>query len=238
MRKPNLLDKLELGVLAQRRNRLCDLEHGADNIVTRIPQVPQLPQPVQSRIDITLVAGLEHRLHLDRVRAIHHFKDILPAHEAEAGVCRLQVVNRLPHVSLGAEDQRGQAVVVVLDFFGLDDLQQAFDDLRVGELGEAQDGAAGLQGFDDLVGLVAGESKACRVGVDLHCAAKRLLGARGHAVGFVEDYDLVPTWREGDFLLGEAFDALADYFNACLVFWNWYVSMGGLFFCVCCWCSS
>lgn len=39
--------------------------------------------------------------------------------------------------------------------------------------------------------------------------------ARRHAVGFVEDYDLVAAGREGHFLLGKAFDALADYFDAC-----------------------
>lgn len=218
MREPNLLDKLQLGVLAQRRNRLGDLEHGTNNIMTRVPQVPQLPEAIQRCVHVPLVARLEHGLHLDRVRTIHHLEHVIPRHEPEARVRRLQVVDRLPHVSLGAEHQRRQPVVRVLDFLGLDDLQKPLDDLRVRQLGVAQDRAARLQRLDDLVGLVAREGEARRVGVDLHRAAQRLLRARGHAVGFVEDHDLVAARREGDFLLGEAFDALADYFDACLVF--------------------
>lgn len=226
MRKPNLLDKLELSMLAQRRDRLGDLEHGRNDIMTGIPKIPQLPQAVQRRINITLVARLEHRLHLDRVRAIHHLEYIISAHEPEARVRRLQVIDRLPHVTFGAEDQSRKAVVAVLDFFGFDDLQQPLDDLRVGELGVAQNCAAGLERLDDLVGLVAGEGEARGVRVDLHCAAKRLLRARGHAVGFVEDYDFVSPGREGDFLLGEAFDSLADYFDACFFWVGLRVSMG------------
>lgn len=144
MREPNLLDKLQLRVLAQRRDRLGHLEHGADDIMARVPQVPQLPQPVQRRVHVALVARLQHRLHLDRVRAIHHFEHVIAAHEPESGMCGLQVVDRLPHVALGTKHQGGEAVVRVLDFFGFDDLQQPLDNLRVRQLGVAQDRAARL----------------------------------------------------------------------------------------------
>lgn len=66
--------------------------------------------------------------------------------------------------------------------FRFADLHQAFDDLGVGEAGVAQDGAAGLDGLDDLVGGVAGECEACGRGVDFHCAAQGLLGAGCHAI--------------------------------------------------------
>ena len=71
-----------------------------------------------------------------------------------------------------------------------------------------------MQGLDDLVGHVAGEGEARGGGVDFHGAAEGLLGARGHAVGFVEDDEFLAAVREGDLFLGEAFDAVADDVDA------------------------
>lgn len=124
----------------------------------------------------------------------------------------------------------------MVDALGGDDLQEALHDLRVGEAGVAQDGAAGLEGLDDLVGLVAREGEARGAGVDFHRAAESLLRAGCHAgkemvlvveggrreeggvpVCFVEDDELLPTLREGDFLLGKAFDPVADYVDTCRV---------------------
>ena len=102
----------------------------------------------------------------------------------------------------------------MLDLFRFADLHQALDDLGVGQAGVAEDGAAGLQGFDDLVGLVAGEGEASGGGVDFHGAPEGLLGAGGHAVGFVEDDDLLPALGKGDFLLCETFDSVADDVDA------------------------
>ena len=117
------------------------------------------------------------------MRRVHNAKDVVAAHEAEPGPRRLQVVDRLAHVALGAEDEGGEAVVGVLDVFGGDDLQEATDDLGVGEAGVAEDGAAGLEGLDDFVGGVAGEGEACGAGVDFHCAPEGLLRAGCHAGG-------------------------------------------------------
>lgn len=215
MREADLADELELRVLAQRRDRLGDLEHGADDVVARVPQIPELLQGIQRALDVALVAGLQHGLHLDGVGRVHDLEDVVAAHEAEARVRALQVVDGLAHVALGAEHERRHALVVVLDAFGGDDLQEALDDLGVGEPAVPQDGAAGLQGLDDLVGLVAGEGEARRVRVDLHRAAQGLLRAGRHAVCLVEDHEFVAARGEGDFLLGEAFDSVAHDVDAC-----------------------
>lgn len=115
------------------------------------------------------------------MRAVHHLEDVVAVDEAEAGPGRLQVVDGLAHVAFGGEDEGGEAVVAVLHLFGVDDLEEAGDDLGVGEAGVAEDGAAGLEGFDDFVGGVAGECEAGGGGVDFHCASEGLLGAGGHA---------------------------------------------------------
>lgn len=99
------------------------------------------------------------------------------------------------------------------DVFRRADLEEAREDLRVCEAGVAEDGAAGLEGLDDLVGGVAGEGEAGGGGVDLHGAPEGLLGAGCHAVGgelsgmgtrdggerlpvrFIEDDELLPPGR-------------------------------------------
>ncbi len=182
--------------------------------MTRVPQTPKLVQRVQCRVDLALPARFDHRLHFDRVRTVDDAEDVVAAHEAEAGPGALQVVDGLAHVALGAEDEGRDAVLAVLDLFRLADLHQSFDDLGVGQAGVAEDGAARLEGLDDLVGLVAGEGEAGGRGVDFHGASEGLLRAGGHAVGFVEDDDLLPALGEGDFLLREAFDSVADDIDA------------------------
>lgn len=181
MRKANLADKLQAGMFTERRDGLGDAEHGTDDIVAGIAQSPQVVQGVQGGVDFPLPAGLDHGLHLDRVGRVHDAEDVVAAHEAEAGPGRLQVVDGLAHVALGAEDEGGQAVVGVLDALGVDDLEQALHHLGVAEAGVAQDGAAGLERFDDFVRLVAREGEARGAGVDFHGAAESLLRAGRHA---------------------------------------------------------
>lgn len=60
-------------------------------------------------------------------------------------------------------------------------LQQPLKNLRVGESSVTEDGASRLDGFDDLVGHVAGEGESSGVGVDLHRSSKGLLSSSGHA---------------------------------------------------------
>ena len=78
-------------------------------------------------------------------------------------------------------------------------------DLRVGELGVSEDGASGLDGFDDLVGGVAGESESRRLRVDLHRSPHRLLRAVRHRVCLVQDHDLVAAFRQSYFLRNAGF---------------------------------
>lgn len=151
------------------------------------------------------------------MRAVHDAEDVVPADEAEAGPGALQVVDGLAHVALGAEHQRGNAVLGVVHLFGLADLHQPLHDLGVGEARVAEDGAAGLDWLDDLVGLVAGKGKAGGRRVDLHCTAQCLLGAGRHTVRLVEDDDLVPTRRQGDFLLGKPLDPIPHHVDASLI---------------------
>ena len=214
MTKPNLPHKLQPHPLTQAIHTLRHPKHGTNNIMRAIPQPPKLLQPPNRRIDLALNTRLQHRLHLDRMRTIHDAKDIIPAHDAEARERRLQVVDGLAHVALGAEDEGGKAVVGELYAFHLADGKEARDELGVGEAGVAQDRAARLQGLDDLVRGVAGEGEARGRGVDFHGAAEGLLRARGHAVGFVEDDELVAAGGKGDFFLGEAFYAVADDVDA------------------------
>lgn len=123
VREADLADELELGVLAERGDGLGDLEHGADDVVARVAEAPEVLERVQGAVDVALVAGLEHGLDLDGVRRVDDLENVVAADEAEAGVRALQVVDGLAHVALGAEDERGHALVVVLDLLGLDDLQ-------------------------------------------------------------------------------------------------------------------
>lgn len=114
MREANLLDELEAGVFAEAVHGFGDAEHGADDIVAAVAQRPELLQPFERAFDPPVPARFEHRLHLDRMRAVDDPEHILAAHQAEAGGGALQVVDGLPHVPLGAEDERGDPVVGVL----------------------------------------------------------------------------------------------------------------------------
>lgn len=90
------------------------------------------------------------------------------------------------------------------------DLQQALEEFLVAQPRVPQDSTARLDGFDDLVALVAREREPCRVGIDLHRPAQGLLRARRHRVRLVEDYELVAAEREGDLLLREGLDPVPD----------------------------
>ena len=108
--------------------------------------------------------------------------------------------------TLGGEDERLEASVVVRRLLGLQHLLEALEHLLVGELREAEDGAARLDRLDDLVRHVARQGEAGGRRVDLHRAPHRLLRALGHRVGLVEHDDLVLAGRQRHLLLGECLD--------------------------------
>lgn len=105
---------------------------------------PKLFQTVKRLINLLLLTTPYHRLHLDWMRAVHHSEHIVPAHESEPGTCTLQIVDRLPHVSLGTEHERRNPVIAILHILRLADLVQPLDHLRVCEARVPQDGATGL----------------------------------------------------------------------------------------------
>jgi hypothetical protein len=51
--KANLSDEFEFGVLRENGNSLCDLEHGADNVVARVARVPMVAKSVYCVLDVT-----------------------------------------------------------------------------------------------------------------------------------------------------------------------------------------
>ena len=149
-----------------------------------------------------LVADLEHVLLVDK---------------PETGPCRLEVVDCLAHVALGGKDERGEAFFAVFDLLHLANLEETLENLLVTDLAVAEDGATTLDGLNDLVGLVAGKGEAGCARVDLHGAAECLLGSWCHAVGLVQDHNLVPARRERDLLLGKVLDLIPDDIDTALV---------------------
>lgn len=217
MTEPNLPNKLQPRMLTQPRHRLRNPKHRTHDIMAAIPQTPKLLHALNRTIDLPVPARFDDRLHLNRMRRVHNLEHILPAHEAEPGGRGLQIIDRLPHIALGAEHQRRDPVIGVLDLLRLTYLQQPRHDLLVRQARIAQDRTARLQRLDDLVALVAREREPRRGAVDLHRAPKRLLGPARHAVRFVQDHEFLPARGQGDFFLGEGFDAVAHDVDAPLV---------------------
>lgn len=94
--------------------------------------------------------------------------------------------------------------------FNLANLLQPPQQLLIAQPRIPQHRTPTLQRFDNLVTLVARKREPRRVAVELHRSSEGLLGARGHAVGFVEDDELVTAEGEGHFFLGKGFDAVPD----------------------------
>ena len=95
------------------------------------------------------------------------------------------------------------------------DLAEVGGDRVVVDLGEPEDGTAGLDGVDDLRGVVAGEDEPRVVRELLHRAAERGLGVVGERVGLVEEDDAVVVAAEGG--PREVLDAVPDHVDAALV---------------------
>lgn len=142
--------------------------------------------------------------------SVDNSEDVLARHEPEACKSRLEIVDGLPHITLGGKYERSDSVIRVFYLLSFTDLHQARDDLGVCQTGVAEDGTARLKGLDDLVGSIACEGKAGSRGVDFHGASKSLLGARRHAVCFIEYDQFLSAWREGHLLLSETFYAITD----------------------------
>lgn len=90
--------------------------------MTTISQIPQLSDALDGLLDARFPARFHDGLDFNRVRGVDDTEDVFAGDEAEAGVGGLQVVDCLAHVAFGAKDEGGDAVVGILDVFGLADL--------------------------------------------------------------------------------------------------------------------
>jgi len=213
----DFLDELQFGMLAQGIDCLGDLEHGADDVVARVSQVPEFVQRGQGFVDSLLVAALDHGLHLDRMRAIHDPEHVIAVEKSKAGVGTLQVVNRLSHIAFCGEDEGRDAVIRVLDFFSRADLHHPAHHLCVCQARVPQNRASGLQRLDDFIRLVACKCESRGGTVNLHGPSQSLLGATRHAVCLVQNHQLLPAGGQGDFFLGKALDAVTHDVDAAFV---------------------
>ena len=171
VRPADLADVLELDGLRQLVHGLHHTEHRRDNVQCRVAERPHLVELVERRIDLAPVARRQQLVQQHRVRLVAHLEHVVRTHEPLARPCRLQVVDRLPHVPLGGEHDRREALVGVLDVLRLADLHQPAQQLLVRDAPKPQDRTATLNRFNDLVGLVAREAEARRVGINLHRTA-------------------------------------------------------------------
>ena len=90
------------------------------------------------------------------MRLVANFKDVGLVHVAKSAVCRLQVIERIAHVTFGREDDGLESIVGVANLFEIANLFESDEDLFVGEATVSEYGGSGLDGFDDFGGYVAG----------------------------------------------------------------------------------
>ena len=123
----------------------------------------------------------------------------------------------LSHISLSSKYDGFETLVRVTGILQLANFDDLLEDLSVAEFPVANHSATALYRFDDFIARIASEGEASGATVELHRAAQSLLGTFRHGVGFVQDNDLLPTFGQGDFLLGKHFDLVPDYVDASLV---------------------
>ncbi len=164
---------------------------------------------------------------VSRERLGDHLPDVLRAGGGGDGVdgglvdgvagdgCRLQAVDCLAHVTVGGVDERVDAVVGHLDVLLLGDDADLLGNGRVAQRREPEDGTPGLDGVDDLAGVVTREDEPDVVRELLHRPAQGRLGVAGEGVGLVEEDDAVLVAAERR--AGEALDSLAHHVDAALV---------------------
>ena len=125
----------------------------------------------------------------------------------------LEQVEDTAHVTTAEGEDGLDAIVGGIALLGLGHLHEAVADLIAAEGGEAEAGATGLEGGDDLGHVVADEAEPGVLGVLLDDAAEGELRVVGHGVGLVEDDELDALVEE---LAGasELLDLVADDVDA------------------------
>ena len=106
------------------------------------------PNHLRHQLGVRLVAHLEHAILVDLIKA---------------GRRRLEVVQGVAHVTLSGEQKSLVATGLHLEAFSLDHLLEPLQHLLLLELCVAHDGAAGLDGLDQLRAIIARKSESSRV---------------------------------------------------------------------------
>lgn len=217
MAEANLLDELQPRMLTQARHRLRNPEHSAHDIMAAIPQIPKILHSFSRIINLPFPTRLDDRLDFDRMRRIDDLEHVLSRHEPEACGSRLQIIDRLAHIPLSAEDERREPIIIILHLLRFADLVQPYPHLLFRQPCIPQNRTSALQRLDDLIARIARECEArCRA-VYLHRSSQRLLRTARHAIRFVQDHELMATLWESDFFLREALDAVAHDVDATFV---------------------
>lgn len=124
-------DELELHVLWQLWQRLGHSENGADNVHSGVALLPQAVEAVHGQSDVALVAGQQHVLDDGGMGLVADLEHGVSGHKAEAGPGRLEVVDRLAHVTFRCEEERFQTFIVVFDRLSLADFHQTLEQFGV-----------------------------------------------------------------------------------------------------------
>ena len=133
MLQSDLLDELELEVLGH-RVRLADPEDVGDDVLGGVAELPEVVHDLVGGVQLALGAVGKHVLDEERVGLVANLEHVGGLDDAEALVCRLEVVQGLPHVPLGGEDDGLEALVEVVDGLLLADVEDLGQDLGVREL--------------------------------------------------------------------------------------------------------
>mmetsp|Transcript_4410 Transcript_4410/g.9869 ORF Transcript_4410/g.9869 Transcript_4410/m.9869 type:complete len:330 (-) Transcript_4410:182-1171(-) len=214
--RSNLLDHLELNKLGC-LVALGNAEERGDDVRGTVSRLEEAGEKRIRVVHLPLKRRGQHGVDVRGVRLVANLEYVLRVDEPESAVCRLQVVECLPHVAVRREHHRLEPVVDVRHLLAPAYVQQPLDHLLVAELGEPDDGTSALYGFDDLRTLVARECESRGCGVDFHRASQRLLACARHAVRLVENNHLVPSRRQGNLFLREDLDFVAHDVDSSLV---------------------
>lgn len=104
-------DELEFCILWQLLHPLDHPKHRRDDIDCRVPCLPQLVDPRERLVDLALLTLPDQLADLDRMGLVADLVHVLGGDEAETGMCRLEIVDRLTHIAFGSEDEGLKALI-------------------------------------------------------------------------------------------------------------------------------
>ncbi len=147
----SLLQVVESQLLAlELLHVLHDLSEYVDNVDQVVPLIIDRVNQLAGLSELAHETQLDHVRHQVRMRRVTHLEHILLRHNIKPRICRLQVVQRIPHVSLRREYQRLQSPLVVLNILLVHDDLQPLQHLLISQLGKPHNGAPRLNRLNDL----------------------------------------------------------------------------------------